>query len=239
MPGLFNPCRTNAQVGIVRDRFADKQVELLIIERNEPVVADAPGCATSLPGRRKGDVCEGLLADIGGFRWRFGGATSEQGNGDQTGSGYEGLHVRLMQFQDQPIQLGANTNDDLAQDLNGVTTVGEDSACATRSRSEKNIFVLAVWQEANREAVRRDRGNASGWHHVTNGQLPLGGRPHNRVHSALHDPARIHLEGDLRLLAGLDLADFVLLVDGENPLFVLDEVHGWSNWQWHRDGAGT
>ena len=83
---------------------------------------------------------------------------------------------------------------------------------------------LASGSKPDREASA-GRGDAARGIHGANGQLSLCGGPHDRIHFAFHDAARIHLEGDLRLLARLDLADFVLMVNGENPLLILDEIH--------------
>src|SRR3954465_4542843 len=84
-----------------------------------------------------------------------------------------------VQFQDQPIQLGANSNDHFTNDVNGVTAVCENSSCACGACRQKDVLILCVCPQTNCEAVRRDGGNTSGWHKIANGQLPLRGCPHD------------------------------------------------------------
>ena len=57
-------------------------------------------------------------------------------------------------------------------------------------------------------------------------QLALCRRPKDGIDLALDDAARIHLHEDFRFIAGFDVAQFVLPVEGEQPWIVLlDKAH--------------
>src|SRR6185369_11033604 len=105
-----------------------------------------------------------------------------------------------------------------------MTAIGENGARTLGPSSKENVLVLSISEQADGEAVRRHRSNTSRRVNVANGQLTLRSSPHDGIDFALYDPSRIHFERDFRLLAGLDLADFVLAVNRKNPLSVLDEV---------------
>src|SRR6185369_16813207 len=106
-----------------------------------------------------------------------------------------------------------------------MTAIGENGARTLGPGSKENVLVLSISEQADGEAVRRHGSNASRRVNVANGQLTLRSSPHNGIDFALHDPPGVHFERDFRLLARLDLADFVLAVNRKNPLSILDEVH--------------
>src|SRR5688572_230254 len=145
MLGLFNFCGGDPEIGVVSDRLADKAIELFVIKRGEPVVRDAAavrrdGRPAGFPDRRQGDISEGLLADFVHAWGRFGRTPSQEDHGEQnsTEDGCRGLHVRLVQFEDQPIKLRTDTYDDLAQDVNGMSAVSEYGAGAFGTCGQKN-----------------------------------------------------------------------------------------------------
>ena len=80
---------------------------------------------------------------------------------------------------------------------------------ATGTRGEKDVLVLALRQQPDRQAIGRDRRHPGVHVHAADRQLPLRRRPHDRIDRALDDPPRVHPEKQFGLLPRLDLADFV------------------------------
>src|SRR6478735_8427535 len=82
-----------------------------------------------------------------------------------------------VEFQDQPIELGADADDDLADDVDHVRLLGVDRPGAVRAGREEDFLVLTIGQQPHRQAVGRDRCDAAGAVHAADGQLALRGGP--------------------------------------------------------------
>src|SRR5436190_16749909 len=128
-----------------------------------------------------------------------------------------------MEFQDQPVELRADANDDLPEDVHGRAAIGIDGALAMNARREEYVFVFAVRNEPDCKPPFRVGSIARVGNGTAPRKLSLSLGPDDRVHLALDDTARISGYRDLSFLLGLYVAKLVLMVESQHHLLVLHQ----------------
>src|SRR4051794_31313478 len=114
------------------------------------------------------------------------------------------LHCgRSMSFQDQPVELCADTKYHSADNLNYFQRVCVYGAVTNRTGSQEQAIFLFVQRELDRIPVQH-RGGAGLRERSTERQLPGARGPDDGINLAFDDPVGISLERDLSLVARLD-----------------------------------
>ena len=109
--------------------------------------------------------------------------------------------------------------------------LGVDRAMAACAGGEEEFLVLAVHEQAHRDALFRQGARTGDCQVAADRHLALRRGPKDGVHLAFDDAARIHLHEYFRLVARLHIAQFVLVEEGQHPgIILLDEAH-------HRHGG--
>src|SRR5262249_23320293 len=138
---------------------------------------------------------------------------------------WRGVVCRRMsvQLEDQPVEVRADAQNHLADDVDVVAVLRVDRAVPDRPRREEYASVRGRDVEPEREATWRQGLRARERNVRAHRDLALPLRPNDRIHLSLDDSARIRLERDLSLVAGLHLAKLVLPEHREHLVVVLDE----------------
>src|SRR5262249_46059305 len=110
--------------------------------------------------------------------------------------------------------------------MDHLAVLGVDRAASHRAGCEEEIFISRFDQKPDRDLVREQPKRRCAPHPTADGHLALCRGPHDRVHLALDDPARVGLEEDLRLVAWFDIPQLVLVIESKNPgIILLDKTH--------------
>src|SRR5262245_61399682 len=110
--------------------------------------------------------------------------------------------------------------------MDHLAVLGVDRAASHRAGCEEEFPVFRFDQKPDRDAVGEQAKRRCGPHPTADGHLALCRGPHDRVHLALDDPARVGLEEDLRLVAWFDIPQLVLVIESKNPgVILLDKAH--------------
>src|SRR4051812_2407988 len=133
--------------------------------------------------------------------------------------------ITSVQLQDEVVQVRADPQDHLADDVHGVQVIGIDGRVARSARSQEHRAVAFFDVELDGVASGRRRHHARHRDGAARLQLPLALRPNDRVHLALDDFARQRLERELDLVARLDLVQLVLVVEADYLAVRLEQRH--------------
>src|SRR5947207_12382826 len=129
-------------------------------------------------------------------------------------------------FDDEPVELCLDADDYAAENLDRLDIVRINRSLTAGPSSEEDVFILSIRDESHCDTLFGCRHGHGVGEVAANRQLALCRRPKNGIDLALDDAARIHLHEDFRFLAGFDVAEFVLLVECQQPWVVLlDEAH--------------
>ena len=152
---LLDARRGHLQVRVVRERFLHERVELRVVEGRKPPLADcAVGVALRGPSGRDLEVRAAPAARAP----RAPGAISARSRRAQrrrrpTGSS-EARASASVQLEDQVVQVRADAQDHLADDVHRVQVVGVDRGVARGAGGEEQLLVALGDVELDREPAR-------------------------------------------------------------------------------------
>src|SRR6266513_2660341 len=116
-------------------------------------------------------------------------------------------------FDDEPVELRLNADNDAAEDLDRRNIVRVDRSLTAGASSEEDVFIVPVCEESHCDALFGCRHGRGVGEVAVDWQLALCRRPKDGIDLALDDAAGIHLDKDFRFIAGFDVAQFVLSVE--------------------------
>src|SRR3954454_15971115 len=129
-------------------------------------------------------------------------------------------------FDYEPVEFCRDADDDATEDLDRRNIVRVDSCLTASASSEEDIFILAICDESDCDALLGCRYRRRVGEVAVDWQLALCRCPKYGIDFALDDAARVHLHKDFRFIAGFDVAQLVLPVECQQPRIVfLDEAH--------------
>ena len=131
-----------------------------------------------------------------------------------------------MQLENEVVGVRTHAQDHHAQDVNRLGMLAIDGGMACRTCGQEDAFISGLDVQLDREAVGKLRRGTSLRQHAGSRQLPLPLAPDDGIHPGLDDLARQGIERHLGRIARLHLMQFVLLIERDDLVVILDEGHG-------------
>ena len=130
-----------------------------------------------------------------------------------------------MQLQHQVVGDRAYPQYDHPNEVKGMDVFGINGTCAIRTGGKEEFAVGSLNEELDREAAGHLRIGTGLRKHPGLRDLALSLRPDDLIDLRRDNVTRIRAERELRIVARLDQAQFVLRIESDHLVLLLDETH--------------